>query len=52
MLATVILTKVRIQSNGWRPSWLWILTFVRMTEETIRGITLHHHPKPPTLKQQ
>ncbi len=28
----VILTKVRIQSYGRCPLWLWILTFVRMTE--------------------
>ncbi len=27
----VILTKVRIQGNGWYPVWLWVLTFVRMT---------------------
>jgi len=28
---TVILTTVRIQSHKGRRSWLWILTFVRMT---------------------
>ncbi|KQS51167.1 hypothetical protein ASG20_03655 [Sphingomonas sp. Leaf198] len=27
----VILTKVRIQGHGRPTSWLWILTFVRMT---------------------
>jgi len=52
MRAAVILTKVRIQSNSWQPSWLWILTFVRMTEGTIRGMTARYRPKPPTLKQQ
>ena len=30
--ASVILTKVRIQSYLWCASWLWILTFVRMTD--------------------
>jgi hypothetical protein len=29
--ALVILTKVRIQGYGRPASWLWILTFVRMT---------------------
>ncbi|VXC54610.1 hypothetical protein SPHINGOT1_110042 [Sphingomonas sp. T1] len=32
-LAFVILTKVRIQGSGRRASWLWVLTFVRMTGE-------------------
>jgi hypothetical protein len=27
----VTLTKVRAQGYGRRPSWLWVLTFVRMT---------------------
>ena len=29
--ASVILTKVRTQGNGRCASWLWVLTFVRMT---------------------
>ena len=29
---TVILTKVRTQGNGRCPFWLWVLTFVRMTD--------------------
>ena len=29
--ASVILTKVRLQSCGTRRSWLWVLTFARMT---------------------
>ncbi|MDQ0837546.1 hypothetical protein QFZ54_001330 [Sphingomonas faeni] len=29
----VILTKVRIQGSKRKLSWLWILTFVRMTEK-------------------
>jgi len=30
--ALVILTKVRTQGFGARRFWLWVLTFVRMTE--------------------
>ena len=52
MRAAVILTKVRIPSHEGRQPLLWILTFVRMTKGTIRGITPHHDPKPPTLRQQ
>jgi len=32
----VILTEVRIQDYGRPASWLWILTFVRMTELGVR----------------
>ncbi|RMB36817.1 hypothetical protein C8J47_0394 [Sphingomonas sp. PP-F2F-G114-C0414] len=51
MRATVILTKVRIQSHEGRQPSLWILTFVRMTEWTIRGIPRATAENRP-LKQQ
>ena len=39
---SVILTKVRIQNNRGHGTWLWILTFVRMTVGLMtagRGLT-------------
>ncbi len=39
----VILTKVRIQSYGRCPLWLWILTFVRMTGRGERSLDLQSH---------